>query len=246
MDQFLNCEICAEAYSKDRVPLVLQCGHTFCSFCISSIKSIRAVLRCPIDRICDPRPISEIKRNIVVSELVDYHIKEQENLCSLHESKHVKFICFDCQILFCTRCVNLHIFHKWAQFGNNFSQLVTQKKQILAEGKRKIEEKYEFLFNLQNLTLQKQQKMIQEVKEKFLVRKSQLRSEKDLWIDKILRDCNDEIGIYQNLCRVINECRAKINEMLEISAGTAEEIIIFESECNQIEETLKWIEAGSL
>jgi ATP-dependent protease Clp ATPase subunit len=123
---------------------------------------------------------------------------------------------------------------------------VTQKKQILAEGKRKIEEKYEFLFNLQNLTLQKQQKMIQEVKENFLVRKSQLRSEKDLWIDKILRDCNDEIGIYQNLCRVINECRAKINEMLEISAGTAEEIIIFESECNQIEETLKWIEAGSL
>lgn len=30
----MNCSICELAYNKNRKPLVLSCGHTFCSDCL--------------------------------------------------------------------------------------------------------------------------------------------------------------------------------------------------------------------
>lgn len=44
----IDCPICTEVYNlKDKVPMVIDCGHTLCNLCLMSILSFNDLKRCP-------------------------------------------------------------------------------------------------------------------------------------------------------------------------------------------------------
>lgn len=49
----MYCEICKEPYTYGRDPMVINCGHSFCSYCIYKMN------RCPFDK----EPIKKINKN---------------------------------------------------------------------------------------------------------------------------------------------------------------------------------------
>lgn len=62
----MECCICFELYdTKQRVPLVLQCGHTMCAACVAALPHPRV---CPLDRQPDTRQLSAIPHNFALEE----------------------------------------------------------------------------------------------------------------------------------------------------------------------------------
>ena len=119
MDQCLTCGICFELFSDSRIPLILVCGHTFCSACLSSIITQRGKIICPCDRSSDSRSLQNINKNISLINLVDYfHNKNKRPKCKFHISKSIQFICTNCKEEFCSRCLISHNFHRWIDIKN--------------------------------------------------------------------------------------------------------------------------------
>ncbi len=58
MENLLECNICLEKYdSKDKIPRILKCGHTFCTKCLKEFTKVNNSLelnfpfvKCPIDK----------------------------------------------------------------------------------------------------------------------------------------------------------------------------------------------------
>lgn len=78
MQSSIECPVCSETFERDeRVPLILQCGHTLCKLCCISIyRSSRAVV-CPLDRKADRRVIELIPCSLHILELIE-HIKTMQ------------------------------------------------------------------------------------------------------------------------------------------------------------------------
>jgi hypothetical protein len=248
MDHFLICGICAESYSDSRIPLVLQCGHTFCSFCLSIIKENRIVLKCPIDRLIEGRPLNEIKRNISLLEMVEFHSQNLVEKCNAHHMKKAKFICFDCRSAFCTRCVQTHVFHRWTQLAGaeQIFNYFSLRKENLSQIREKIQEKIENFRNLEEKVLQKQQKMVEEVKNKFLQREYELRAEKEMIVQRIFNECSENVMNFQRFRMIINDCAEKIDNLLKLETEDVQGVIFFEDECSRIENTLKLVESAEV
>ncbi len=58
MENILDCSICLEKYnSKEKIPRILKCGHTFCTICLKELIRVKNNLevyapyvKCPIDK----------------------------------------------------------------------------------------------------------------------------------------------------------------------------------------------------
>ena len=58
MNNIIECNICMEQFNeKEKLPRVLRCGHTFCSFCLKELIRTRIqineqteYLECPLDK----------------------------------------------------------------------------------------------------------------------------------------------------------------------------------------------------
>ena len=118
MDEFLACKICSETFSEFRSPLILECGHTFCSPCLALIFYENRQIICPEDKKCDKRHFSSLKKNILLMQLIDYKIQTTRNLCSNHKNKKTRFLCIDCNIEFCSKCLVFHNSHSWLDIKN--------------------------------------------------------------------------------------------------------------------------------
>lgn len=72
MSSSINCCMCFYSYNKDlRIPMVLNCGHTFCKYCLDRyIISKSNIIPCPTCKI----PTSSLKRNYgMISMLEDIY-----------------------------------------------------------------------------------------------------------------------------------------------------------------------------
>lgn len=74
-----TCPICIEEYDiQQRIPLVLQCGHTFCSSCLQQA-AVGGQVACALDRERDGRAVEDIPRNY---SLIDANEIELHTLLS--------------------------------------------------------------------------------------------------------------------------------------------------------------------
>lgn len=63
----MKCEICDEAFDLEtRSPLVLQCGHTFCKWCLTQSVNRSGYVQCFVDRIRDDRGLAELPKNFAL------------------------------------------------------------------------------------------------------------------------------------------------------------------------------------
>jgi hypothetical protein len=66
----MECKICYEKFDKQtRKPFTINCGHTYCSFCLTSLKN-RNDYECPT---CG-EPISTCQPNYTVLEILDMNL----------------------------------------------------------------------------------------------------------------------------------------------------------------------------
>jgi hypothetical protein len=67
----ITCDICFEPFDTEtHVPLVLNCGHTFCSGCLYDWEKRNHSVDCPSDRQMERRRVSALPRNFLVIEFV--------------------------------------------------------------------------------------------------------------------------------------------------------------------------------
>lgn len=72
----MNCDICFHNYdSEERVPLVLQCGHSFCSVCVGRTARPRACFLCGRE---EPRKITAIPRNFALLDAAEQATKQNQ------------------------------------------------------------------------------------------------------------------------------------------------------------------------
>lgn len=65
----MDCKICGEKYNKrSRKPMVINCGHSMCSDCVTKIKL--GETNCPICK----KPITDEKQNYALYELLDMNL----------------------------------------------------------------------------------------------------------------------------------------------------------------------------
>ena len=101
----LSCSICEENYDTGiRDPLMLPCGHTFCSCCLKSLFST-STLFCPEDRSqINVSSISELPKNFSLLRMLNKNsTKPDINVCKDHK-KPLEFICLIDKSKVCANC----------------------------------------------------------------------------------------------------------------------------------------------
>ena len=83
MENIIECSICFEKYNtKEKLPRILTCGHTFCTSCLFKIKEKNQpdnLIKCPLDSKIefDKNNIEEIPINRVIVDLIELNLPEK-------------------------------------------------------------------------------------------------------------------------------------------------------------------------
>src|SRR5690242_11807114 len=99
MENLLDCNICLEKYdSKEKIPRLLKCGHTFCTKCLKEITRLNnnsnenlrlPFVKCPMDKLIGhPNTnVEEIPINRLVIDLLDYNGFQFDKLSLKEDNK---------------------------------------------------------------------------------------------------------------------------------------------------------------
>lgn len=110
-DDYLTCSICLESFNDTkRAPLLLRCGHTFCSSCIKSMLSNGSKIKCPNCNREDSIQLKDLPRNYILSDILlkfSYGptAKEDPWNCKLHPSEMISYFCQNTKQLLCSECL---------------------------------------------------------------------------------------------------------------------------------------------
>ncbi|CAI5676563.1 nuclear factor 7, brain-like [Oreochromis aureus] len=102
-DEDLNCSVCENIFSD---PVVLSCGHSFCTDCLKSWWRADPTHKCPVCRRRSSR--DDPPRNLALKNLCESFLQQRdqrasEDLCSLHSEK-LRLFCLDHQQPVCVVC----------------------------------------------------------------------------------------------------------------------------------------------
>ena len=113
-DQTFNpyeCFICTSSYTakEGSKPRILQCGHTYCESCLTTLLESRKCPSCVSPILYDT--VEDIPVNYVLKNICEDHNKEFDSndflpyggYCSSHRS-YMHFKCLDCDIFICGTC----------------------------------------------------------------------------------------------------------------------------------------------
>ena len=75
----LSCALCFERYNdKERLPICLDCGHTFCKGCL-----IRGnIVACPTCRATMTKPVSQLRPNYGVLDALQHALRHARDALS--------------------------------------------------------------------------------------------------------------------------------------------------------------------
>lgn len=72
----ITCPICFDQYnSQDKIPRILQCGHTFCQNCLMDLRTSN-ILTCPTCRKYFTPDVKQLIKNFTILDYIYQH-KEQ-------------------------------------------------------------------------------------------------------------------------------------------------------------------------
>ena len=113
MDNLFECKVCLLIYNEARKPIVLPCGHSFCSTCIDALSPSDSF--CPLCR----KDISSSFNDLPINySLLDLSIafgktndlnSENETKCKNHEDQFIKFWCKISKEWLCELCSQNHM-----------------------------------------------------------------------------------------------------------------------------------------
>jgi hypothetical protein len=74
----MECDICMDNFDlNDKLPLILECGHTFCKSCLRSICISSS--KCPLDKQSITKSFSSLKPNYFLLNILDKNINPQSS-----------------------------------------------------------------------------------------------------------------------------------------------------------------------
>ncbi|CAG0881196.1 unnamed protein product [Darwinula stevensoni] len=115
----LECRVCEDAFTNhgDKVPRLLQCGHTLCHSCLQQLNHQDFAVLCPFDRlptVLGPGGVWELKKNFALLELLEkLQIADNGDLNSpdlqiLNKEKELRICCDENEehlaVLYCVVC----------------------------------------------------------------------------------------------------------------------------------------------
>lgn len=187
MDEF-NCSICEQDYDAGtRDPLMLPCGHTFCSSCLQKLLS-SSLNHCPEDRTpISVTSISELPKNFSLLRLLNKNsVKQDTTICKDHK-KRLEFICLLDKAKVCANC---------ALFGRHRGHEIKPIEEIVNE----IANKAECLMEMLQLIEQSQKTVMSD---SMKVRMDKLHD----------RYCNKKISLEAEIREGFSALRKKLTEM---------------------------------
>ena len=101
----LCCSICEENFEAGiKDPLMLSCGHTFCSNCLKNMV-LSSQLFCPEDRSpINIKSISELPKNFSLLRMLNKNTSKQDNSVCKDHKKPLEFICILDKAKVCANC----------------------------------------------------------------------------------------------------------------------------------------------
>ena len=122
MNNLLECKICFLIYSDSRKPIILPCGHTFCSSCVwvlspedSFCPSCRNDISTPFDQLPIVYSLLDIaneynkENNSTVFDNKDVKVTFNSDVkCKYHPEKFIKFCCKILEDWLCDDCLKIH------------------------------------------------------------------------------------------------------------------------------------------
>ena len=109
-NRLIICKICLFPYDNDeRIPRVINCGHTLCDYCLINIKKQQKV-ECPFCK----KYYDKIKEFPVNFEILNFiNNRRIDHYCSKHKNENLNFYCSIDRIMICQLCLlNNHIGHE--------------------------------------------------------------------------------------------------------------------------------------
>lgn len=131
----LECSICLEAFNTStKTPLVLACGHSFCSECLIGL--FHESFTCPFDRKEEWRPAKNLPKNYL---LLDFLKKssQQAPKCVLHDKK-LKWKCLTDNETICSDCILNHNSHNLSKLENEEIVIVDEESKVKSKNVAKI------------------------------------------------------------------------------------------------------------
>ena len=92
LENLLKCDICNTLFdSSIHIPMVVQCGHTFCKNCLLNVKNSQF---CPLDKIKDMLNFDTSIRNLKLEILIQkvFNITSPENIHKIYTKPDIKKI----------------------------------------------------------------------------------------------------------------------------------------------------------
>ena len=171
MESELCCTICDQKYEvPSRTPLMLPCGHTYCSRCLQELLS-SSQLFCPEDQeAVNISSIADLPKNFSLIRLLSQS-SSNPNICKDHK-KRLEFICMVDKAKVCGTC---------ALFGRHKGHEVKPIEEIVND----IASKAECLMEMLQLVEQSQQTVMNDktknrmdsIYERYIKKKSQLEGD---------------------------------------------------------------------
>ena len=97
----LECPICMERYSpRERIPKVLQCGHTFCNICLENLGAHQRIEcpKCKVNHAIPSRGVQDISTNHDILGMLDYSCEECLRYGQTSRCSHCrKMLCSSCR-----------------------------------------------------------------------------------------------------------------------------------------------------
>lgn len=128
-EDLLTCQICMFEYNQDKlIPRLLECHHTFCELCLTSILRAGSIA-CPTCRIQSRvSSCKELQTNFYVQQFQAFI--SSSNTCKKHGFQRLSFYCYTCKAEVCCDCTVLE--HSSAK-GHNITEIANVIEKTMKE-----------------------------------------------------------------------------------------------------------------
>lgn len=139
----MECSVCFNLYTEDEHrPLFLNCGHTYCKKCISDFLLHRTTFNCPTcSATCVCEDVGTLPVNFSLLNLKPpAEEREVTSPCPQHVAKPMKFMCSNCDVKFCSLCIDAHQGHNVSSLKSAADMQLDSEISTLTQWESELEE----------------------------------------------------------------------------------------------------------
>ena len=135
----MECPSCMEEFQEsEKIPLNLECGHSYCKPCMERMLNEFNFRKCPECRQPITHKLEDLVPNFAIIEIVQKkkEIPEYQKECEIHQGYFLDFQCKNCGVSLCRFCLTKHSGHLVVPIDYSSEFMETKVEEL----KRKIQD----------------------------------------------------------------------------------------------------------